>query len=100
MIIKIVSDWWNHDDVSILLKIVEKFILNSDDAPDCSSYGLGHHADEGKDTELLNELCLFCVLNGKQTDDPPEAENCVNNHAAVVESRTENHFIPKKFSSW
>ena len=81
MFILFFSDRWNHDDVSVLLKVVEEFIFHSDYSPECSSGRLHDHAEESEETQTLDEISAARKLDGEDADDPPESEDRIEDHA-------------------
>ena len=96
----VISYWWNHHNVSVLFKVVEEFVFNSDDAPDRSSEGLNCHVYKSYEPKMFQEFRRVRILYCENVHDPPESENYVLNHCEVVKVWAENHFVSEKSFAW
>ena len=63
-----------------MLEVVEEFILNSDDAPDCPSDCLNHHADEDENLYVFHHDRMMLLAHNNRIDKPPETTNKVQKH--------------------
>ena len=76
----------NHNYISVLLKVIEEFIFNSDYAPDGPADGFGHCADEGEGAKLFHEFGGVRIFDCEKIYYPPKSKDDVYEHARVVEA--------------